>query len=398
MAALAVPAPALSAPGPATPRIVADGWTLLAVWASGTDGGGGELLARSWSPGRPPGVVRRVAPGGTLLSLDARGGEAVAVFGRSWATSGETLLATTRQNGRWGSPVVLMRRHGSWYPRDGAGALTSRGVSVVAWIGQHPVQPSQLRVRESGGDLAAPRSILIDRAAPVIDLPMLAAADDGSLALAWEAEGVVRVAARAADGTWSPPATLSTAAALVTLTSRPGAGAPLIVWSTVVHGRWTSYAATVGPDGTLSSRRRLPGAVDRSAAAVGPGGRAVVAWLVHGGRRGRTVLVRAETRTPSGRWRSPVTLSLPWRIPSPDGEPVVAFASDGRAVVAWGRLGVVQARVLARGRWSRTQDLVGSRSEPAIAPGAAGVGHDLVVATVWPAAGGAGRLRVRTVR
>lgn len=397
MTAVAAPPPqvALSPPGPGASRVVADGRTLLASWVAAGEGPA-AVVARGWTPGRAPGAVRGVGPGDVLLDLDARGGEAVAVFGRRWARTGESLLAATRHRGAWGAPVVLSRQRGAWSPRSGVGAVTARGATVTAWVRQHPLHPYELRVRESGGGVA-PRVLLLDRSG-TIDAPAIASADDGSLALAWEADGVVRLAARAPDGRWSAPATLASGAQLVALASRPGSGAPLVAWTTFATPRPSSFAASVGPDGSLSGRRRLPALVDRGAAAVGPGGRAVVAWLAFGGRRGRTVLVRALTRAPSGRWRSPATLSRPWRIPSPGARPVAAFASDGRAVVAWGRLGVVQARILRSRGWSPVRDLAGARSSPAIVPGAAGVGRRLVVATVWPAAGGAGRLSARVLR
>jgi hypothetical protein len=379
----------ISPDGPITPAVVADGGSLLSVWA--TRGSPQRLLAREW-PGHvgPPTVT--VGRGDSLLALDAHAGDAVAVFGRRWARKGAELFASVRRGGTWRPAVRLGRQTGRWFLRTGVGVVSTRRVVVVAWVRQHPSRPWQLWTRLWSGGHELTR--LVD-SGEGLDAPRLVTTRKGSVALGWEKFGVVRVVVRRADGAWTDPRDLAAAGMLLALAGGPASDSALVAWSSLTPPTFQAYAADLGDEGTVDHVERLAGDMDRAAAAVGPAGRAVLAWRAVGGRRGRTAVVKAVTRGVRGRWSAPIALSRSWRIPSPSSPPAAAFTADARAVVAWGREGVVQARVLSSGRWSPARDLVGTRRSPATLHAAVALGHRPFVATVWPASGGRGPLRIQ---
>lgn len=124
--------------------------------------------------------------------------------------------------------------------------------------------------------------------------------------------------------------------------------------------------------------------------AVGPSGRAVVAWV---SRVGERYVVRARVRASrTARWAAPVALSQ--RTALEPAAPVATVTADGHVVVAWGGPSgpVLAARRSADGAWQRMTVADGSAgfTSPAMA-------SDSLVTLAWaerPASG----WRVRTAR
>jgi len=372
----------------------------------------------AWSDG--PSSVTEGAPGDEVeIGYRLTGDTAVDRAGNAWyawvqtddqtATTSASATYTVRASyrpvgGAWQQPVTLRtltREAGSSFPNvsDVAVGLDAAGQPTVAW----PVRTStavsvQTASRAGGGtwspaqDVAAGASL--SGATGVVDYSIsLDVAEDGTAALAWQADEGTFVARRSA-GSWGAAALVGTAGEVPGAPDTVGLGQDqqgriTAVWrtyddttggwgvaarSSTLTGSWTAEAVTLAQD---------VGVVSRPSQAVDLSGAAVATWGTDDGVRAAVRRAGADAAT----WEPSTTLSSGAANAAPataahltagQGIPAVAFDEHGTATVVWPEKSPV-ARVAARsvtqaGEWGTTQTVAegtttNAPSHPIVVPG-----------------------------
>lgn len=248
---------------------------------------------------------------------------------------------------------------------------TGDGTTVAVWSrfdgSKYVVQASE---RRPGGTWTVP----IDVSAPSAsaDYPLsIAASNDGTTTAVWPHQGdtgfVVQAATRSPGGTWAEPVALSGPGPYSSVPQVASAadGATTVVWENFDEAKNKSnvQAATRGRDGSWTTPVNLsdPGFYDDASfaqVAVAADGTATAVWI-H--TYGALDAVQATTRSPGGRWTTPVDLFA--AVYGHTFYPLrVATAADGTTTAIWvhgyGGNNVVQATTRSpAGSWTAPTDL-----------------------------------------
>jgi hypothetical protein len=391
---------ALIAAGAGAARAGADGWSALGTLPAGTQPqvgldpsgrsavayqrGTDQLVLARGQAGRLPAPPSRIGVFGGFAAFppvphfDASGAVALAtspddsepdqgvqalMVAPSGAVAKATLAPTSAYNGQL--------------------ALAAGGTLVAAWAHDAGDQPQiEIAERPVGAAAFGPATAVVGAGADIDKGPVLAAGEDGTLALAWQAEGKLLVALRSPAGTWGapedtglefsgdasdrdvgdPPAIAVAGdgevlvAALVKAHDDVGGSYVLATGARAATGGWA-------PPATLASEAGPP----EFAVAAAHDGSGVLAWTDDG-------VLRAALRGPGGAPGAASTISRPGQLAS---ELALAMAPSGLAVAAWSTGTSVQAALRPPGAGflaSETLNPVGHfpTSPPALALAADG--------------------------
>lgn len=321
-----------------------------AVWA----GAVGIAIGAFWLSGRgtagPSSCQTPQSPPVTVSGHDRRdpviasngGGGMVATW--ESLTGGPVEASTRDADGTWSSPAALSGP----YARDPTVAVDPDGRAIAAW--QVPLRGDTTAVQvatvQTGGPWSTPTDVSI--AGTHAREPQIAVTDAGTTVLVWRrdtgaGDTVVEVTERTARSGWTKPQALSDP----TLRSkRPRLavapnGAAALVWEQAVGDRLAVVAATRSPSGRWSQPVTLTNAFDTHEpdVAIGPTGMATAAWIeeTEGG-----AVAMATSRPEAGVWSAPTVIgrgsAVPYETPRPGraetGADVAAFP-DGRAIAVW---------------------------------------------------------------
>ncbi len=245
--------------------------------------------------------------------------------------------------GRWSRPHTLacpgVASCASKYPQIGADAS---GDVTAVWSDSTTV----MVVRRLAGEAWGTTQVLgTQHVFPTqIDL---AVARNGQAVVAWSSGNRIHVSTRAA-GDWTPPVVIRG------FGSRPRVAVSERHTAVVVYWRDYSLWASNLAAGRWTGPHRLSGAIDDSAVAMGPRGKALATWTVH-----EAWVIRGAEMTASGVWgRSQLISDRHHRYLDDAAVPVID--SRGVETVAWvhagnhwvPRDGMVARRTPGRG-WTR---------------------------------------------
>ena len=339
-----------SAPEPVGPVVIDDALPHVAVDAAGNatvawrDHVGSTYYFKSAtrSPGgswSAPYEVSVSAAASAVFDL-AVGPEGTPVMTwRSTVSGTTTVYAARRLNGTWGLPVNVS---GATVPTSiPVVTVSPTGTATVAWVaesgGGEIVRTATRPLGEAWGPPTA-----VGSTNPVIGVPALVTAADGSTWAAWtQFAGLgyqVNAAQRPVVGGWSPASAVSdlTAVALDPELVAGADGTLSLVWSSTVNvadERVTALVRT--PDGAWSPVVTLSPAfeqLDSVHAAVGPDGSVTALW---DGLRGSARVVETSVRLPGGPWGAVRTLDA-----SSGGDSALGVDALGNGVATWDSSGL----------------------------------------------------------
>lgn len=180
-------------------------------------------------------------------------------------------------------------------PQTPAVAVAPGGRAVVAWVsrvGDRYVVRARVRTTRTA-PWGAPVA-LSERTAQAIVGPAATVTADGRVVVAWgAASGPVRAAVRATGGAWRR-STVAAESAGFTAATMASKTSVTLAWAERPASGWRVSAARLGPPGTATTWRELPGldlaaasvapadAEDPPALAAGAGGEVAVAWPATG--------------------------------------------------------------------------------------------------------------------
>ena len=275
------------------------------------------------------------------IAADSQG-NAVAVFVSHNGEVHRVQSVYRPAGGPWGSPVTLSVPGQESSQPDPQIAVDGRGRAVAVW--KADVGPERLQVaeRRADGSWTVPATIsTADRGAYE---PRIAVDPNGGATVVWSSSPttgddpvaeIVWAAHRAPGGAWGSPVKLAEGA-LSPDVGVDASGTVVAVWSQADIRAVRTSTLPVG--GTWSSPVTLSdagGSASLPRVAVNASGAAVTVWQWYDGTDRR---VQAAARPAGGTWSEPTTVSDPGRSAE---WPEVAIDPQGNAVAVWCRRGVV---------------------------------------------------------
>jgi hypothetical protein len=238
--------------------------------------------------------------------------------------------AGSQKAGSWSAPVVVAPAFADRDARLPVVALDGHGNATAVWEvfsrnGSGYVGATA--GRHAGRGWTRPRQLAGGVAAQV------AGDARGDLLAVWtDVSGTsqrIRTAFRPAGGGWQTPVYVSPAGeqASVPKAALDARGRALIVWTAYASASFGVESANRGTNGRWSQAVTVASGVSGDPdMAMNAGGRALVVW------DGLTGMTRVASRSPSGNWTPPLTLSSP----NDEGHnPRVALNAAGTAIAVW---------------------------------------------------------------
>jgi len=316
------------------------------------------ILVITLTAGVAPPALSRSAAGPSPRPAEYRSLAAVQdKQGRLWAVwevddgSDSALFFSYRNEGRWTEPRPVRRRPAAW---DRAPTLTVApdGTLWLAWSSATKAEPDRSRLyisRWAGDRWATPRPVPPGDGVLAAKQPILAAAPDGTLWLAWVGfdGNDTEIYAVSGDGrTWSRPRRVSsddTDPLAYDTHPRLAVGAdgkPWLAWvsseglfdDVIVVSRW---------DGTGWSAEEVVSAPDDTpdvwpSLALDADGQPWIAWqdVVGAGAKARW-RIHVANRMADGRWSDEQMVSSPPSVAVDERRPHLAFDDAGRPHLVW---------------------------------------------------------------
>jgi hypothetical protein len=314
---------------------IGDKGKAVAVWYRYTDTGS-SVQAATWTAGggwSAPSTLSAATGWAYLpdVAIDGQG-DAVVVWYRYTGTGFSVVeSATQTASGGWSPPGTVSRSDG--WSEDPHVAAGGKGKVVAVWHRQiSRLWEIEASTRSAGGDWSAPNALRPTTGTYGLQVGV---SDNGDGLAVWTHGSALEAATGAVGGSWSSPGSVSpsfgTQAAAVRL-AVGGKGDAVALWTRYADGAYVVEAVTRSASGTWSMPSTLSTSANWNAqVAIADTGDAVAVWPRV---TGNVSVVEVAVRPANGGWSAPVRLS------ASDGsayDPEVAIGGNRHGVAVWMR-------------------------------------------------------------